>query len=584
MTHPLRLATRWLALAASAAATALPASAQSTPGCTELATNPAWGLAGSTSMSGLVSTLVPATDTTPAYCAVDFTDVTLAGPRYGYARGQTSKIRIRVGLPLSLADGGSGAVQGAWNGKVMSRGNGGFAGSVSSVTTAIAGGYVGTGTDTGHDSSIRNTVPNPNAPPATIELPPSENGAAFGLNADGTLNLGRIMDYAWRGQHHANLWGRRIAQVYYGQPHTRNYFVGCSDGGREGHEMAQRFGDEFDGIVSLSPAIHWDRWGFSGGWGNYVANQRLGQNGLDGAKFADVSQRALAACDPIDGITDGMIQETRRCTYDAHEAVCGAPGASSDPALCLTPTEADVVNAVWDGPRQPNGDKLWVGWERGTQGIFGLTPAETGAPTLFGEQINRYWVHRDPYFDWRSIGEEQFILEQVELTRQFSPYIGSDSPDLRAFRRGGGKMIVTYGNLDQIIPPNGHYRYMQRLFATMGGVPRTQDFYRFFVFPNATHCGGAGMVESVLVRALEDWVERGIAPDHVVAQVNPTRTRKVCMYPNVARYTGAGSTDDESSFFCQFNAQDDPALLQKEAGLLEGAGPLKLDRDIRELP
>jgi len=145
-------------------------------------------------------------------------------------------------------------------------------------------------------------------------------------------------------------------------------------------------------------------------------------------------------------------------------------------------------------------------------------------------------------------------------------------------------MIVTYGNLDQIIPPNGHYNYMQRLFAEMGGVKSTQQFYRYYVFPNATHCGGAGMTESVLLNALTNWVEKGIKPDHLVAQVNPTRTRKVCMYPNTPRYVGSGSTDDEANFACEFHAQDDPALLKEEAGLLQGNGPLRLNLDINRVP
>jgi feruloyl esterase len=145
-------------------------------------------------------------------------------------------------------------------------------------------------------------------------------------------------------------------------------------------------------------------------------------------------------------------------------------------------------------------------------------------------------------------------------------------------------MIATYGNLDQIIPPNGHYNYMQRLFGAMGGVAKTQEFYRYFVFPNATHCGGAGMTTALLLNALVDWVENGIPPDHLVAQVNPTRTRKVCMYPNTPVYSGMGSTDDEVNFVCQTNAQDDPALLAQEAGLLQGTGPIPGNHDIGNLP
>ena len=581
---------RWCAFMGALLFTAMagPTSARdrdghATPTCSDLQTNPAWGLAGNPSITGLTAVVVPASGPNLTYCRVDFTDVTLAGPKFGYLPGQTSKFRIRVGLPLNVNDGGAGGVQGAWNGNIQTLGNGGFAGGVSGVTSATNTGYVGTGTDTGHNSSITNPVPNPNPPPLTVEAPPSENGAVFALNPDGTINYGRIMDYGWRGQHHANMWGRQIAKIYYGQRHRMNYYIGCSDGGREGHEMSQRFGRDFDGIVAMSPAIHWDRWGFSGGWGNYVAHQELGQNGLDSPKFQDVNQRALAACDGIDGIVDGMIQETRRCHYDANDAVCGQPGASTDPTRCLTRAEAAVVNKIWDGPRNRDGSKMWVGWERGTQGVFGITPATTGAPTLFGEQINRYWVHRDPFFNWRSISEEQFLLEQSNLTAKFSQYIGSDSPDLHKFKGSGGKMIVSYGNLDQIIPPNGHYNYMQRLFARMGGVSKTQDFYRYYVFPNATHCGGAGMTTNVLFQALVNWVENGVAPDYMVAQVNATRTRKVCMYPNTSVYTGSGSTDDQASFYCRTNAKDDPALLAPEAGLLRGEGPLKGNHDIRDL-
>src|SRR6266404_976983 len=278
------------AMAAPTTARAGPA----TPTCSDLAANPAWGLAGNPSITGLTAAVIPPSGPNLAYCRVDFTDVTLVGPDFGYLPGQTSKFRIRVGLPLNANDGGTGGVQGAWNGNIQTLGNGGFAGGVTGVTSATNTGYVGTGTDTGHNSSITNPKPNPNPPPATVEFPPSENGAVFALNQDGTLNFGRIMDYGWRGQHHANMWGRRIAKIYYGQKHNRNYYIGCSDGGREGHEMAQRFARDFDGIIAMSPAIHWDRWGFSAGWGNYVARAELGRDGIDANKFRDVNQRALA--------------------------------------------------------------------------------------------------------------------------------------------------------------------------------------------------------------------------------------------------------------------------------------------------
>jgi feruloyl esterase len=143
---------------------------------------------------------------------------------------------------------------------------------------------------------------------------------------------------------------------------------------------------------------------------------------------------------------------------------------------------------------------------------------------------------------------------------------------------------VSYGTLDQVIPPHGHYHYMQRLFHAMGGVKETQAFYRYYVFPNATHCGGAGMTNQVLFNALVNWVEKGVAPDYVVAQANATRTRKVCMYPNVARYVGSGSTDDQANFTCEHHDQDDPALLAPDRELLDGGAPLAGNHDIGNVP
>src|SRR5262245_48811307 len=125
---------------------------------------------------------------------------------------------------------------------------------------------------------------------------------------------------------------------------------------------------------------------------------------------------------------------------------------------------------------------------------------------------------------------------------------------------------------------------MQRLFNAMAGFAATQPFYRYYVFRMAHHSGGAAITARLLLDALVKWVEDGVEPDYVIAQVNPTRTRKVCMYPNTPAYVGTGSTDDQASFVCQVHASDDPELLGQEAGLLEGVGPLKGNHDIGNLP
>jgi pimeloyl-ACP methyl ester carboxylesterase len=523
------------------------------PTCAALATDPRFGLAGNEKLTGITSAIIPATVSPPhaAYCEVDFTDVSLEGRKDGYLVGQTSHMRIRVGLPLAAVDGGTGGgVQGAWNGKVKSLGNGGFAGQVVAVNGSTDTGYVGTGTDTGHNGAI--TTP-----------APGQAGAAFGLNPDHTVNYGYILDFAWRAEHHANRWGREIAETYFGKRPTRNYFVGCSDGGREGHALAEHYPNEFDGIVSMSPAVGWERQQFSGGWGNYVANQELHQNGLDPVKFKAVNAKAIQSCDAIDGILDGLIQDTRKCHYDANANVCGQPGADLAPA-CLTSAEAAVVNKIWDGPRDSHGKKVWYGWERGVGGVLGITPVATGFPNLFGEQLNQYWVHRDPAFDWHTINETQFINEQTNLTKGFR-FFSVDNPDLSAFRNHGGKLIASFGNQDQVIPPRGLYNYVQRVFGEMGGVRETQEFYRYFVYPGYSHCG---MDINQQFNILVDWVEHDVKPDYIVNQylppLFPSRTRKICMYPNTAVYNGSGSTDDATNFHCQTNRQDDAALLEAD--------------------
>jgi hypothetical protein len=547
------------------------------PTCAQLGTDPAYGLAGNPDIANLTSTLIPASGTNLARCELVFTYVGLKGPRYGYMDGQTSTIGIRVGLPLSPADGGTGGLKGAWNGKVKSLGNGGFAGAITAVTASTNTGYAGTGSDTGHTGG----------------------SASFGLNPDGTVNLGRITDYGFRGQRQANLWGRRIARTYYGMTPRRNYWQGCSDGGREGHEMMQRYGDEFDGILAISPAIYWDRWGYAAGWSNYLSNALLGTPGINAAKYAAVNNAARAHCDGLDGIVDGSIQDTRRCTYDANSFVCRNDG--TDPANCLTPEEAIVVNQTWRGISddwdkqqsklhmthwnghhagghgkndqlnvKDNERRIWYGWERGTNAPFSVSGT---SPNLFGEQILRFWVKKDAAFDWKTLTPDQYIEEIRRVRELFGGYIGSDSVDLSRFRRNGGKMIATYGNADQVIPPNGIYHYYNRLMNRYGGARNAQKFYRFFMFPDAAHCGGAGMDTNDLFNKLVDWVEKGIEPDHYVAQVNATRTRKVCMYPNVAQYTGSGSTDDESNFVCQVY-RTDPLLETVDVDNIEKSLPV----------
>jgi feruloyl esterase len=261
------------------------------------------------------SVVKPAASPHLSYCLVDITVSDLAGPKDGYQPGQKQMINIGIGLPLSTEDGGSGGVQGAWNGRIEDLGGGGYAGTVGSVTGATDLGYASSSTDTGH--------------------PASEQGF-FALNPDDTLNWGLINDFAFNGIHEQALWTNKLTQMYYGMAPKFTYWNGCSTGGRQGHEQAQKYTDDFDGILAGASAFNWDRFIVAEQWGEVVMNQEVCAPILQ-AKLDGVSQQVIAACDPLDGITDGIIQDPRACLADANAYVCGEPGAAPLGSNCLTP-------------------------------------------------------------------------------------------------------------------------------------------------------------------------------------------------------------------------------------------------------
>jgi hypothetical protein len=525
------------------------------PTCDELATNPVYGLAGNSQVSGVTAVLLPAGVIPPpfpgppptpytAYCKVDFTFSGESGPSAGYLPGQSQQIAVRVGLPPNSIDITAGAVP--WNGKNRDLGGGVYVGSVGIVVSSTNRGYVGTSTDAGHEASPLS--------------------GSFALNPDGTLNWGLIEDFAADGIHEQHLWGVKLAEAYYGMEPVRKYWMGCSTGGRQGHYQAQNFPQDFDGILAGAPAFNWDRFITAELWPQVVMNEQVGAP-IASAKLDAVTNAALVACDSQDAIPgDGIVQDPRACSYSATAFVCRANGGPSSDPNCLTPPEASAVNKIWDGPRDAKGNRTWYGLERGTalSGFFALAGA--GAFPIATEHF-KYWIHQDPSFDWHTVTEGSFINDLLTSIAKFNDVIGTDD-DLKAFRKAGGKMIAYHGLSDQVIFPRGTYHYYDSVLQ--GNYKETQKFYRFFPYPGNGHCGGVGAPPSAGVGApliddealfsrLVNWVENGVAPDYVVAaQTSPVaRTRKICMYPNVPVYNGSGSTDDQANFHCEVRNKDD---------------------------
>jgi hypothetical protein len=534
----------WVAAFLMSSAAFIPSAVQAAPppNCSGLAAQ----LLTNSDITSATSTVQPATGGHLSYCLVNITVSDLSGPKDGYLPGQRQQVKVGIGLPLSSADGGSGGTQGSWNGRIDDLGGGGYAGTVGSVTGPTDAGFAGSSTDTGH--------------------PPSFSGA-FALNPDKTLNWGLIRDFAFNGIHEQSVWTKKLVQMYYGTKQKYAYWTSCSTGGRQGHQQAQKYPQEYDGILAGDSAFNWDRFIPAELWPQVVMNVEVGAP-IAAAKLTAVTNAAIAACDGLDGILDGVIQEPRACHYSAKSLVC--TGSPSDPANCLTAAEAGAVDKIWNGVVE-NGKRLWFGLERGAPLFTSFTLGLAGAiPFPVGSDHMAYWVEQNPSFDWHTFTEASFIQAMKAGELKFHDVIGTDNPDLSAFRSRGGKMITYHGLADELIFPRGTYNYYNRVTEQMGGLHGVQQFYRFFPYPGGNHCAGnatqpnAPLIDAnkSLFSALRNWVENGIAPDSIVAynNANPalaTVSRPICKYPDKLVFKGTGSTGVAANFMCKHEDEDD---------------------------
>lgn len=514
---------------------AIPVSAHTPPApvsCAELATDPANGLAGNPDVKSVNSQIVPppAPPAPPGSNTVSYCQVNIL-----FGTNPNQNINIRVGLPLNARDGGTGGVQGAWNGRTQGIGGGGCAGSLN-VNAPVNAGYVGSGTDAGHTGG--------NCEP--------------GVNADGTYNLQFINDFIRNGIKEQILFSKAVTARYYGQRPAYNYWNGCSTGGRQGYLLAQELPGELDGILANAPAIYWTRFQTAQMWGQIAMKDLVGAV-VSSAKIDQTNASAVAACDAADGVTDGIIDDPRTCKFSATANICGAPGAPA--TNCLTPQEAAAIDKIWDGPRNADGDKIWFGLDRGTpQDGFGLN----GTPPFALGVTQFHWNEHDLNFDWHTVTMGGYAQVAQDGSRNIAD-VTDTFGNLGAYRRSGGKLLTFVGGNDQLIYPRGVINYY-RLQATRVGhdddpdFDRLQKFYRLFRAPGVGHCGGgAGPQPQNLFGALVDWVENGKAPETILATNVTggvvTRSRPLCPYPQTAIYNGSGSTDDAANFHCGGNLE-----------------------------
>jgi len=396
----------------------------------------------------------------------------------------TDQVRVYVALP----------VQG-WNGRFLGTGGGGFAGgSPTSLRWNARSGFAVAATDTGHDTP---------------------NGS-FALDKNGHLDWQQVIDFSSLGIHEMTLVGKGLVRAFYGRPPGRSYFMGGSTGGREALMEAQRYPEDYDGIVAVAPALYFNHLKFAQLWPQFVMTDA--RHFVSKAKLIAVTAAAVRDWKTREGTSDDYISDPRRSHFDAKAFV----GTDVD-GETFNDADADVVNRMWAGPRQKNGSFLWYGLMRGAelQHLGGTTGKPLhGQPYSMAVDWVRYFLLQDPTWDEGKLTQAGFERLLDESVRKFGTQIETADPDLARFRDHGGKLIIWHGWADQIIPPEGTIRYFEQVERRMGGGNAVAAFARLFMVPGVAHCGGGnGPQPFGLGAAIRRWVEEGEAPERLTAEM-----------------------------------------------------------------
>ena len=432
-------------------------------------------------------------------------------------------INFEVWLPSASGDKG-------WNGKFNGVGNGGLAGFIAydAMVQSLARGYATASTDTGHVDKF---------------------------NDDSwALDEGLLVDFASRSIHMTAVAAKAIIRAYYSQGPRYSYFTGCSGGGGQALSEAQRYPADYDGILAGAPANFPTRLWPGELYAAWVTHRDEASR-IPNEKLPAITTASLAACDANDTVKDGVIDDPRQCDFDPAKIRC----AGADGQNCLTAAQVDSVRRIYEGAKDPStGRRFWYGYEKSSETFW---PGHINNPFNTPVSYFKYMVLKDPNWDWKNLSfsdPKSFALME-EASRKLGPVLDSTNPDLSPFEKRGGKLILYHGWLDQNIAPRNTIQYFESVQETMGGPGKTEGFVRLFMAPGMAHCsGGPGPNTLDALASLEQWVEKGKAPDRIIAthatDGKVDRSRPLCPYPKVAKYKGTGSVDDAANFTCSLEA------------------------------
>lgn len=445
-----------------------------------------------------------------------------------------SRIQFEVWLPAQ-----------GWNGRLLGSGNGGFAGSIyyQQLAGYLKRGFAVAGTDAGHQAEG------------------TDASWAYG-------HPERVKDFGWRAIHLTAERSKQIIDAYYGKPANKAYFDACSDGGREALMEAQRFPDDYDGILAGAPANAWSTM-LAAGAGALQSLLNDPRAYVPDRKLPALQRASLAACDTLDGVKDGVIGDPAKCHFDPQVLLCKGDDSSN----CLTQPQVDSVKKLYAGIKDEQGTAVFPGYSMGDETswktwIVGEDPGAS-LSSRFVQNYVRYMVTGDPKANVLTTSVDDLLRQSHEKE---AADLDATNPDLSRFAARGGKLILYHGWNDPAISPGNTVAYVESVQRSMGKA-KVESFVRLYMVPGIEHCGGGpgasafgqfGMETAKgpkygLFDSLEDWVEKGSPDEAVVATkfeagTNGGRkaafTRPLCAYPKVARYSGSGDPNDAANFAC----------------------------------
>ena len=445
----------------------------------------------------------------PAFCRLQLT----------LTPSSDSDIKTEVWMPVA-----------GWNGKFQQVGNGAFAGSIQygALADALKRGYAAASTDTGH------TGP----------------GAAWAAG-----HPEKVIDWGHRSEHLTAVDGKAAITNFYGTGPKLSYFTGCSGGGRMAFQEAQRYPADFDAILAGAPA--YDRgneaFGFMMKW---KATHETPESVIPTTKYAAIHRAALDACDALDGLKDGIIEDVLNCHFDPKVIECKA-GTNHD--SCLTTPQVEGARKIYAGAKNPRtGEQIFPGLEPGSELQW---TAVTGGdmPLDVGYDVFKYILFQDPNWDPKTF---DLAKDYDRIHKLDNLDLSPTSADLNAFTSRGGKLLIYQGWADPNVSPRSPLMYYDRLVKALG--PKVVDnSVKLFYAPAMGHCGGGeGPNVFDALTPLEQWRERGEAPTSILATHSTNgkvdRTRPLCPYPQVAKYKGTGSIDQAENFVCAQGVQNVP--------------------------